>query len=590
MKKRHGNEPFDNDDEGTGGAKPFDSSSSTGSTSSSQSAFPGSGERRFGPSEIHNVDLENEAQSFSALDVLYAQGLAMAETIVDRALTDNARDDAGVRGLFSRMHGPAEGVRHGDRESLRDHLVLLHAPLVEHCARNFMASGEPLDDLVQEGYVGLIKAVDRFDPSKGVRFSTYACHMITGEIRHYLRDLGRLIHEPGWHFELRQRINRTNDQLTQQLGRPPEPEDIARHLNIAPNTVRDVLRNSQVLAVEFLDAEGDRDDEDGRGGFDWDQKLSNPNHASGRSETRVEDQMMLGEALPQLRDLEKRAVTLFFFEDKTKTEIARQLGISVNHAAYLIKRGVEGLRNIIETSDVAAAAVEDLNSALWDKSAMQRRTRAAYLLELTKGAVKDEAPPAVEAAPVKARRGRPARRVAQVAQVVPPTAVPASRLGIIRFTEFVTAVDDEVRRAARYGGEFSLLWLRIQNWDEVLALHEGEEKRAITALQTLTRRACRSTDKIAMFSTGELPGLHFGILMPHTGATGEKTGQRWLKTCQSATVFPEEAKSADEILRTDIAFAVFPQNGKSADALFTHLGQQLQAAQDEPQAKGSTLN
>lgn len=531
-------------------------------------------ERRFGPNEVESADLENEALAFSPLDVLYAQGLAMAETIVDRALTNNARDDVGVRSLFSRMHGPPEAVRHGDRDSLRDHLVLLHSPLVEHCARGFVASGEPLEDLVQEGYVGLIKAVDRFDPAKGVRFSTYACHLINGEIRHYLRDLGRLIHEPGWHFELRQRINRTNEQLTHQLGRAPEPEDVARALNIEPNTVRDVLRNSQILAVEFLDAESDRDDDEGRGS-DWDQRLAAPHMPLAQSEARVEDQMMLGQALPQLRDLEKRAVTLFFFEDKTKTEIARQLGISVNHAAYLIKRGVEGLRNIIESSDVAAAASEDLNAALWDKSALQQRTRAAYLLELAKGAPTDEAPS--ETPPEKPRRGRPpARRTNQVVQAVPPTAVPASRLGIINFTEFATLVDEEVRRAARYGGEFSILWLRIRNWDEVLALHDGEEKRAVTALQTLTRRCCRATDKIAMFSTPELPGLHFGILMPHTGVTGEKSSRRWLLKCQSATIFPEDSKALEQPLQTESAFVVFPTAGRSAEELFGELGKKLQ--------------
>jgi RNA polymerase sigma factor (sigma-70 family) len=161
-----------------------------------------------------------------------------------------ARNDATIRMLFGRLHGPVENLRYGDRASLRDHLVLLHAPLVEHCARNFAASGEPVEDLVQEGYVGLIKAVDRFDPDKGVRFSTYACHLINGEIRHYLRDLGRLIHEPGWHFELRQRIARVNDQLTQQLSRPPEPEEIAKSLIIEPCTVREVLKNLNVLAVE----------------------------------------------------------------------------------------------------------------------------------------------------------------------------------------------------------------------------------------------------------------------------------------------------------------------------------------------------
>lgn len=508
----------------------------------------------------------------TALDVLYKQGIAMADTIVAGALTEDARDDIGVRHLFHRLHGPLEGVRHGDKESLRDHLVLLHAPLVEHCARNFMASGEPIDDLVQEGYVGLIKAVDRFDPSKGVRFSTYACHLITGEIRHYLRDLGRLIHEPGWHFELRQRINRTTEQLTHKLGRTPEPEDIARSLGIEPSTVRDVLRNTQVLTVEYLDADSDRDDDDSRG-LDWDQKVSAPSNSTGTPETRIEDQMMLGQALPKLRDLEKSAVTMFFFEDKTKTEIARQLGISVNHAAYLIKRGVEGLRDIIESSEVAVGLPEDISAEQWQKPAMQRRTRAAYLLQLAKGAAtpQDE----TEETPAKARRGRPARRVGHAAQAMPPAAIPATRLGIITFTEFVTGVDDEVRRAARYGGEFSALWLRITNWSDAIASLGGEEKRVITALQTLTRRCCRATDKIAMFQATELPGLHFGVLMPHTGASGAQTGERWLQNCRAETIFPENSKAAKLPLQTDVAFAVFPTNARSADELFSELGRQL---------------
>jgi RNA polymerase sigma factor (sigma-70 family) len=166
-------------------------------------------------------------------------------------------DEVTLTEQFRRMRGPAQDVRGGDRESLRDYLVLVHAPLVEHCARSFSASGEPLEDLVQEGTIGLIKAVDRFDPDKGVRFSTYACHLISGEMRHYLRDLGKLIHEPGWHAQLRAQVTRSSEQLTQKLGRVPRPEEIASSLDIQPQIVRKVLESNNLLSVASLDVEND---------------------------------------------------------------------------------------------------------------------------------------------------------------------------------------------------------------------------------------------------------------------------------------------------------------------------------------------
>jgi RNA polymerase sigma-B factor len=259
-------------------------------------------------------------------------------------------DEATLAEQFRRLRGPAQEVRGGDRELLRDHLVLVHAPLVEHCARSFTASGEPLEDLVQEGTIGLIKAVDRFDPDKGVRFSTYACHLVSGEMRHYLRDLGKLIHEPGWHAQLRAQVTRNSEQLTQKLGRAPRPEEIATSLGIQPQIVRKVQESNNLLSVASLDAESDDVDSDNSApvgnvstrGYDETDTADVP------LAMRVENRVVLAHALPQLRDLEQRAVRMFYFDECSKTEIARQLGISVNYAAYLVKRGVEHLRRIIE--------------------------------------------------------------------------------------------------------------------------------------------------------------------------------------------------------------------------------------------------
>lgn len=246
---------------------------------------------------------------------------------------------------FRRLRGPSDELRSGSRQPLRDYLVLVHSTLVEHCARTFMSSGEPLEDLLQEGTIGLIKAVDRFDPEKGVRFSTYACHLISGEMRHYLRDLGKLIHEPGWHAELRLQINRASDDLTQKLGRPPQAEEVASALDMQAPVVRRVLDSGNVLAVTSLDAESD----DENGGTTKTQSYDETDPSLESLSTSVENRMTLNAALPQLRDLEQRAVTLFYYGEHSKTEIARQMGISVNYAAYLVKRGVEHLRRIIES-------------------------------------------------------------------------------------------------------------------------------------------------------------------------------------------------------------------------------------------------
>lgn len=451
--------------------------------------------------------------------------------------------------LFRRLRGPLEGIRNHDREALRDHLVLVHAPLVEYCARGFIASGEPVEDLVQEGYIGLVKAVDRYDPGKGIKFSTYACHLISGEIRHYLRDLGRLIHEPGWHSELRQRIVRTTEKLTTEFDRAPSPEEVAEALDIKADSVRDVLRNTQILNVDSLEDKR-REDEDSS---DWSDQISDEDTSH---EEIVDHQMVLGAALPQLKDLEKRAVTMFFFNEMSKTEIAREMGISINYAAYLVKRGLENLRQIIELSEVAPLSAQNV-AAPW----AQQRARATYLLELAKS--KGESPaPQIE----QERRGA-AKKIAPVPAL--------SRKRVSSLVEFAGLLDEEVLRAARYDHEFGLLWLQVTNWAEATAnLGETGASRAATVVQKLARRSCRSVDKLALAPPGAMPGLNLFLLLPHSGSSGETVAERWSALCNPQNVYAADPAQLGE-LQLKTAFALFPRHGKSADELFENLGEQM---------------
>jgi RNA polymerase sigma factor (sigma-70 family) len=476
-------------------------------------------------------DLESFATEFGSqaeIDALAARG---------------GHDEATVLTLFRRLRGGASHVRGGDTSSMRDHLVMVHAPLVEHCARSFLASGEPLDDLVQEGYVGLIKAVDRFDPDKGIKFSTYACHLISGEIRHYLRDLGRLIHEPGWHFELRQRIARAGDSLTQQTGRVPTPEEIAAHLSVKVETVRDVLSRAQTLNVESLDAKDAQDESEGRLSVLERHEVDRAGYGRGEA-SRVEDQLFIEAALPQLKELEQQAVRLFFFEELTKTEIARHLGISVNYVSYLVKRGTEALRRILEATE-PLPAVHSTAATL-----SQQQARAAFLLQLAKSSAEGDT-----------------RRAFKPHERVPAVAKP----GVSAFPQFAAWLDDEVARVGRYGGEFSVLWFQIRNWAAITKNLSVSDKRAATAATAaLVRRLCRNVDKVAAMQSADPPGLHFFVLMPVTGSTGEVVGKRltqaFLKPDLPAITAP---------LHTRMAFAICPENGRIGDELFVYLGQKL---------------
>jgi len=139
----------------------------------------------------------------------------------------------------------------------RDKLVLQYRNLVESIGRRFAGAGEPVEDLVQEGYIGLMSALDGFDASKGVKFSTYATHFVIGQIKHYLRDKGKIIKEPAWLQELNQRMQRVIESLAQQYGRAPTEAEIAQVMKISEEEVSSLLTTRDVFKVGSLDAERD---------------------------------------------------------------------------------------------------------------------------------------------------------------------------------------------------------------------------------------------------------------------------------------------------------------------------------------------
>src|SRR3569832_1614411 len=131
------------------------------------------------------------------------------------------------------LHQDPESLVHryleNGREDLKDLIIMQYSPMVERIARRFSGL-EPLEDLVQVGYVGLLNALTKFDVSAGVRFNTYATYLVAGEIKHYLRDRTQTIRHPAWLQELRHKVNRSVSTLQHELGRIPTEREIAENL------------------------------------------------------------------------------------------------------------------------------------------------------------------------------------------------------------------------------------------------------------------------------------------------------------------------------------------------------------------------
>jgi len=229
------------------------------------------------------------------------------------------------------------GVPESARLEARDGLVTLHLPLVEHCARRFRNRGEPFEDLVQVGTIGLIKSIDRFDVDRGVEFSTYATPTIIGEIKRYFRDKGWAIRVPRRLQELRMQISSTAAELTQSLGRSPTPRELAEVIGCTVDDIVEGIESSNAYSTLSLDAAEDAGDE---GGVSMLEMMGLDDAELEHVEIRESIKPLL-EALPPR---EKRILLLRFFRNKTQSEIAEEIGVSQMHVSRLLSRTLDQLR------------------------------------------------------------------------------------------------------------------------------------------------------------------------------------------------------------------------------------------------------
>jgi RNA polymerase sigma-B factor len=220
----------------------------------------------------------------------------------------------------------------------RDELVTLHLPLVQFLARRFRDRGEPLDDLVQVGTIGLIKAVDRFDPQRGVEFSTYATPTIVGEIKRHFRDKGWAIRVPRRLQELRISLGQATAELSQKSGRAPTVAELAAHLGISQDEVIEGLEGAQAYSTTSLDAHvGGDDGEDS-------PSLVDRLGSDDLDLEAVEYRESLKPLLAALPSRERRILALRFFHGMTQSEIAAEIGVSQMHVSRLLAKSLATLR------------------------------------------------------------------------------------------------------------------------------------------------------------------------------------------------------------------------------------------------------
>ncbi|MBT1095645.1 RNA polymerase sigma factor SigF [Streptomyces sp. Tu102] len=250
-----------------------------------------------------------------------------------QATQHDPQDRSGARALFVELRKLQDGSP--EYAELRNRLVRMHLPLVEHLARRFRNRGEPLDDLTQVATIGLIKSVDRFDPDRGVEFSTYATPTVVGEIKRHFRDKGWAVRVPRRLQELRLALTTATAELSQQHGRSPTVHELAEKLAISEEEVLEGLESANAYSTLSLDVP-DTDDES--------PAVADTLGAEDEALEGVEYRESLKPLLEDLPPREKRILLLRFFGNMTQSQIAQEVGISQMHVSRLLARTLAQLR------------------------------------------------------------------------------------------------------------------------------------------------------------------------------------------------------------------------------------------------------
>jgi RNA polymerase sigma-B factor len=221
--------------------------------------------------------------------------------------------------------------------SARDDLVILHYPLVEYLARRFAGRGEPVEDLVQVASIGLLKAIDRFDTERGVKFSTYATPTIIGELKRHFRDKGWAMRVPRRLQEIGLQLSRVVSEMYQELGRSPTVAEIAQRSGLTEDDVLEGMDAIHVHSIGSLDAPTD------------DEGQTTAARLGEEDETYelLEGWASVAPHLEKLPERERNILYLRFFRGLTQSQIADRLAISQMHVSRILSRTLLTLREAV---------------------------------------------------------------------------------------------------------------------------------------------------------------------------------------------------------------------------------------------------
>ncbi len=245
-----------------------------------------------------------------------------------------AWDKERTRELFRRYK------EEGDEEA-REQLIVSHVNLVRYIAAKFKNRGEPLDDLIQVGTIGLIKAIDRFDPSRGLEFTTYATPTIMGEIKRHFRDKGWTIRVPRRLQELSAKVNSATDELTAQLQRSPSIEEVADYLGTTADEVLEAMESSSAYSSVPLEGQGNNEEDDAPSVIDRYASVDGDLEAS-------DDRMVLEEVIGEFPEADQQAIRMRFIDGMTQVEIAKRLGISQVQVSRMLRRALRRIQDKID--------------------------------------------------------------------------------------------------------------------------------------------------------------------------------------------------------------------------------------------------
>ena len=253
-----------------------------------------------------------------------------------RPQSANTRED---RRLLIRYH------EEGDMQA-REELVERFLPLARQLARRYQRQNEPLDDLLQVASMGLVKAIDRFDPERGTAFSTYAVPTILGELKRYFRDSGWAVHVPRGMQERVMKLDQASQELHRRLGRSPSAGELAAELDLSPEEILEAMEAAS--AYDAISLEEQRSES---------SDPQEPTYADslGSEEERyelVEYGATIAPTMKALSERERLILHLRFVEDLTQSEIADRIGVSQMHVSRLIRRALARLRAVARERDL----------------------------------------------------------------------------------------------------------------------------------------------------------------------------------------------------------------------------------------------